>query len=137
MSQEVNPKGDAGTEVGCAAEVLIVADEMRSWMRSETVEAHARRKDATEGNSECAKPQKLRDYLASTPAAAKPSPRTMEDVEKELAQQQAPAPSPAANAAPAPAPKRAWGGQRHTDAWLARPVDKQHAAVERCQAGPG
>ena len=102
--------------MGCAAEVLIVADEMRSWMRSETVEAHARRKDATEGNSECAKPQKLRDYLASTPAAAKPSPRTMEDVEKELAQQQAPAPSPAANAAPAPAPKRAWGGQRPTAA---------------------
>ena len=73
MSQEVNPKGDAGTEVGCAAEVLIVADEMRSWMRSETVEAHARRKDATEGNSECAKPQKLRDYLRSelhAPASA-------------------------------------------------------------------
>eukprot|EP01046_Picozoa_sp_COSAG06_P096706 COSAG06_NODE_42817_length_378_cov_0.738351_1_plen_77_part_10 len=73
-----------------------MADEMRSWMRSETVEEHARRKDALEGNSQCTKPQKLRDYLATAtpPAAAKaPAVKTMEDVEKELAQKQKPAAS--------------------------------------------
>jgi Xaa-Pro aminopeptidase len=112
LAQETPLIRDGGAEIGCAAEVLIAAEEMRSWMQAATVDEHASWvPPSSVGNARCVQPTKLQDYLAAAtppaatstpgflPAATMPAIKTMEEVEQEQRAQSAAAVAAAAAAA--------------------------------------